>query len=401
MKQALEGIKVLDFTQLLQGPYTTQMLGDLGADVIKVERIGSGDLMRKITFFNEWVAGDESPCFMAWNRNKRSIAIDMKSEEGKKILYKLIEKTDVVMENFRPGVMKRLGFGYEDVKKVNPKIIYCSASGWGDDGPYLTRPGQDLLVQSVSGAIMTSGKSTDGPVALGTALCDQVNALNSVYAILAALFYRERTGIGQEIKTNLLSSAISFQMQDYFTIQNLGKTFTRPNSGIGHPGNAAPFGTYATSDGYITIAMSPWDKMITALEDETLEEYNDPQVLFDKRDEIYYRIEAITKTKTTEEWLDIMLKLDLWVSKVNDQEDVEHDPQVVHNKTFVDIEHPKAGKLKVTNIPFKMSETPGKISRPSPLLGEHGPEILKELGYSNEQIDMLTTEEIISIETLK
>ncbi len=401
MKQALEGVKVLDFTQLLQGPYATQMLGDLGADIMKVERIGSGDLMRKFTFFNEWIAGDESPCFMAWNRNKRSIAIDMKSDEGKKILYELIEKTDVIMENFRPGVMKRLGFGYEDVKKANPKIIYCSASGWGDSGPYLTRPGQDLLVQSVSGAIMTSGKSTDGPVAMGTALCDQVNALNSVYAILAALFYRERTGTGQEIKSNLLSSAITFQMQDYFTIQNLGKKFTRPNSGIGHPGNAAPFGTYATSDGYLTIAMSPWDKMITALGDETLEEYNDPQVLFDKRDEIYYRIEAITKTKTTEEWLNIMLKLDIWVAKVNDQEEVINDPQVVHNKTFVDIEHPKAGKLKVTNIPFTMSETPGKITRPSPLLGEHGPEILKELGYSDEQISALKTDRIISVETVK
>lgn len=401
MEQALKGIKVLDFTQLLQGPYATQMLGDLGADIIKVERIGSGDLMRKITFFNEWVAGDESPCFMAWNRNKRSIAIDMKSEAGKKILYKLIEESDVIMENFRPGVMERLGFGYEDVKNINPKIIYCSASGWGDSGPYLTRPGQDLLVQSVSGAIMTSGKSTDGPVALGTGLCDQVNALNSVYAILAALFYRERSGIGQEIKSNLLSSSISFQMQDFFTIQNLGKTFTRPNSGIGHPGNAAPFGTYATSDGYITIAMSPWDKMIKALEDETLEEYNDPQILFDKRDEVYSRIEAITKTKTTDEWLDIMLKLDLWVAKVNNQEEVENDPQVIHNKTFVDIEHPKAGKVKVTNIPFTMSETPGKITRPSPMLGEHGPEILKELGYTVEQIDMMKTNNIISVETLK
>ena len=246
MKQALEGIKVLDFSQLLQGPYATQMLGDLGADVIKVERNGSGDIYRKMTFFNKWIAGDESPCFMAWNRNKRSIAINMKSAEGKEIIYKLAKEADIIMENFRPGVMSRLGYGYEDIKKINPKIIYCSASGWGDTGPYLTRPGQDLLVQSVSGAVMTSGKKSDGPVALGTALCDQVNALNSVYAILAALFYREKTGIGQEIKTNLLSSAIAFQMQDYFTIQNLGSNFERPESKIGHPGNPAPFGMYQT-----------------------------------------------------------------------------------------------------------------------------------------------------------
>ena len=183
MKQALAGLKVIDFSQLLKGPYATQMLGDLGADVIKIERYGSGDIYRGMTFFNQWIAGDESPCFMAWNRNKRSIAIDMKKEAGKKIILQLIEQADIVVENFRPGVMERLGYGYEALKKINPKIIYCSASGWGSDGPYLKRPGQDLLVQSVSGAIMTSGKKSDGPVALGTALCDQVNAFNLPFKI--------------------------------------------------------------------------------------------------------------------------------------------------------------------------------------------------------------------------
>ncbi|HMH32370.1 MAG TPA: CoA transferase, partial [Puia sp.] len=252
MDQALQGLKVLDFSQLLQGPYASQMLGDLGADVIKIERNGKGDIYRGMTFFNQWIAGDESPCFMAWNRNKRSIAIDMKSDAGKDIIYKLALDADIVIENFRPGVMARLGYGYEDFRKINPRIIYCSASGWGSDGPYLTRPGQDLLVQSVSGAIMTSGKRSDGPVSLGTALCDQVNALNSVYAILAAVYYREKTGKGQEIKTNLLSSAIAFQMQDFFTIHNLNMHFERPESGIAHPGNPAPFGTYKTLDGAIS-----------------------------------------------------------------------------------------------------------------------------------------------------
>ena len=401
MEQALEGVKVLDFSQLLQGPYTTQMMGDLGADVIKVERNGSGDIYRGMTFFNQWIAGNESPCFMAWNRNKRSLALDMKSAQGKEIIYKLAKDADVVVENFRPGVMARLGYGYEDLKKINPGIIYCSASGWGDDGPYLKRPGQDLLVQSVSGAIMTSGKQSDGPVAIGTALCDQVNGLNAVYAILAALYYREKTGKGQEIKTNLLSSAIAFQMQDYFTIQNLGQTFRRPESGIGHPGNGAPFGTYRTSDGYLTIAMSPWPKLVEALGDDSLMQYNDPQRLFDERDKIHELIEAITITKTTDEWLDIMLALDLWVARVNHQKDVENDPQVIHNNTFVEIVHPKAGKVKVTNIPFTMSETPGKISRPSPMIGEHGREILAELGYTKEEIESLIADSVITIEKIK
>ena len=401
MKQALAGLKVIDFSQLLQGPYATQMLGDLGADVIKIERYGSGDIYRGMTFFNKWIAEDESPCFMAWNRNKRSIAIDMKKEEGKKIILQLIEQADIVVENFRPGVMERLGYGYAALKKINPKIIYCSASGWGSDGPYLKRPGQDLLVQSVSGAIMTSGKKSDGPVALGTALCDQVNAFNCVYAILAALYFREKTGIGQEIQTNLLSSAIAFQMQDYFTIQNLGVQFERPESGIGHPGNPAPFGTYKTKDGYLAIAMNPFDTLVEALGDPSLLVYNDKQVLFDKRDEIYYRIQAVTITKTTEEWLTIMLGYDLWVAQVNNQSAVANDPQVIHNNTFVNIQHPKAGNLKVTNIPFTMSETPGAITRPSPMIGEHGPEILKELGYDEVAIETLLSDKIISVEKLK
>jgi len=400
MKQALAGLKVIDFSQLLQGPYATQMLGDLGADVIKIERYGSGDIYRGMTFFNKWIAEDESPCFMAWNRNKRSIAIDMKKEEGKKIILQLIEQADIVVENFRPGVMERLGYGYAALKKINPKIIYCSASGWGSDGPYLKRPGQDLLVQSVSGAIMTSGKKSDGPVALGTALCDQVNAFNCVYAILAALYFREKTGIGQEIQTNLLSSAIAFQMQDYFTIQNLGVQFERPESGIGHPGNPAPFGTYKTKDGYLAIAMNPFATLVEALGEPSLLVYNDSQVLFDKRDEIYYRIQAVTITKTTEEWLTIMLGYDLWVAQVNNQAAVAQDPQVIHNKTFVNIQHPKAGNLKVTNIPFTMSETPGAITRPSPMIGEHGPEILKELGYDETAIETLLNDKIISVEKL-
>jgi len=401
MKQALAGLKVIDFSQLLQGPYATQMLGDLGADVIKIERYGSGDIYRGMTFFNKWIAEDESPCFMAWNRNKRSIAIDMKKEEGKKIILQLIEQADIVVENFRPGVMERLGYGYAALKKINPKIIYCSASGWGSDGPYLKRPGQDLLVQSVSGAIMTSGKKSDGPVALGTALCDQVNAFNCVYAILAALYFREKTGIGQEIQTNLLSSAIAFQMQDYFTIQNLGVQFERPESGIGHPGNPAPFGTYKTKDGYLAIAMNPFDTLVEALGEPSLLVYNDKQILFDKRDEIYYRIQAVTITKTTEEWLTIMLGYDLWVAQVNNQSAVASDPQVIHNNTFVNIHHPKAGNLKVTNIPFTMSETPGAITRPSPMIGEHGPEILKELGYDQMAIENLLKDKIISVEKLK
>lgn len=398
MQQALEHIRVLDFTQLLQGPYATQMMGDLGADVIKIEKAGSGDLYRSMTFFNEWIGDGESPCFLAWNRNKRSLAINLKDPEAKDIILKLAEKADVVVENFRPGVMAKLGFGYEDLKNINPGIIYCSATGWGPDGPYVKRPGQDLLIQGLSGATLTSGKKSDGPVAIGTALSDQLGALHIVYSVLAAIIHKQRTGEGQEIQVNLLQSVLAFSMQDFFTVQNMGRSFERPESGIAHPGNGAPFGIYPTQDGHISIAMNPWKKIMEALGDPDLARYDDPQILFDKRDEIYYALARNTVQKTTGEWLDIMLALDIWCAPVLEQKDVDKDPQVQHLQAFTEIEHPKAGKIKVTNIPFRMSATPGSINRPSPLIGEHSEEILREIGLTDDQIAQLKARQAISIE---
>jgi crotonobetainyl-CoA:carnitine CoA-transferase CaiB-like acyl-CoA transferase len=401
MQQALEHIRVLDFTQLLQGPYATQMLGDLGADIIKIEKAGSGDLYRSMTFFNQWIGDGESPCFLPWNRNKRSLAINLKDPEAIEIILKLAAKADVVVENFRPGVMAKLGLGYEDLKKINPGIVYCSATGWGPDGPYVKRPGQDLLVQGLSGATLASGKKSDGPVAIGTALSDQLGALHIVYSVLAALIHKQRTGEGQEIQVNLLQSVLAFEMQDFFTVQNMGRTFERPESGIAHPGNGAPFGIYPTKDGHISIAMSPWKKIVEATGDETLAVYDNPQVLYDKRDEIYYALASRIVRKTTDEWLDIMLALDIWCAPVLEQKDVANDPQVRHLEAFTEIEHPKAGKIMVTNIPFRMSATPGSIRRPAPLTGQHGSEILTEAGYDAATIERLTQSGVITVENAK
>ena len=395
--QAWAGVKVLDFTQLLQGPYATQMLGDLGADIIKIEKAGSGDLYRSMTFFNEWLKGGESPCFIPWNRNKRSLAIDLKRPEAKAILEKLVRKADVVVENFRPGVMEKLGLGYDDLKEWNPGIIYCSATGWGPDGPYVRRPGQDLLVQGLAGAATASGKKSDGPVAIGTALSDQLGALHIVCSVLAALYYRSQTGKGQKIDVNLLQSVLAFEMQDFFTVQNLGRPFERPESGIAHPGNGAPFGIYETADGHLSIAMSPWSKIVEATGDESLAVYDDPQVLFDKRDEIYRELQKRMLTRTTDEWLEILLALDVWCARVNEQQDVEQDVQVQHLEAFTEVDHPRAGRVKVTNIPFRMSETPGAIRRPAPLTGEHGREILGEAGFSGGQIDELLEAGVLTI----
>jgi crotonobetainyl-CoA:carnitine CoA-transferase CaiB-like acyl-CoA transferase len=244
----------------------------------------------------------------------------------------------------------------------------------------VSRPGQDLLVQGLSGAAMTSGRKSDGPVAIGTALSDQLGAMHIVYSVLAALYYRTRTGKGQKIDVNLLQSVLAFEMQDFFTVQNMSRGFERPESGIAHPGNGAPFGIYRTADGHISIAMSPWSRIVEATGDAALAAYDDPQVLFDQRDEVYDALQRRLLEKTTDEWLKIMLGLDIWCAPVLEQKEVGKDAQVRHLQAFTEVEHPVAGKVKVTNIPFRMSGTPGAIRRPAPLVGQHGREILGEIG---------------------
>jgi crotonobetainyl-CoA:carnitine CoA-transferase CaiB-like acyl-CoA transferase len=308
------------------------------------------------------------------------LAVNLKAPEAKEVILKLAQRADIVVENFRPGVMDKLGFGYADLKRINPAIIYCSATGLGPDGPYVSRPGQDLLVQGLSGAAMASGRKSDGPVAIGTALSDQLGAMHIVYSVLAALYYRTRTGKGQKIDVNLLQSVLAFEMQDFFTVQNMSRGFERPESGIAHPGNGAPFGIYRTADGHISIAMSPWSRIVEATGDAALAAYDDPQVLFDQRDEVYDALQRRLLEKTTDEWLKIMLGLDIWCAPVLEQKEVGKDAQVRHLQAFTEVEHPVAGKVKVTNIPFRMSGTPGAIRRPAPLVGQHGREILGEIG---------------------
>lgn len=389
MEQALAGVKVLDFTHLLQGPYATQMLGDLGADIMKVERKGSGDSYRHWTFLRYWIGGTESPCFMAFNRNKRSLALDLKSAEAGHIIRKLVAECDVVVENFRPGVMDKLGFGYEACKAINSRIIYCSGTGYGQDGPYAARPGQDLLIQSLSGLTTLTGRNSDPPVPLGTGIADQLGAFHIVYGILSALYYREKTGKGQKLEVNLFQCLLAHQLQEYAVTLNAGRAFERPASGIAHPGQSAPFGIYRTADGYMCISVTPMSELADVLGDETLLAYDDPQTLYDKRDEIFARIEQRTAERPTAYWIEKMLARDMWVSEVKDHLEVERDPQAVHLQAFTSYEHPTAGAVKTVNIPVVFSETPGSIVRHPPRVGEHNDEILRELGYTDDKIEQL------------
>ncbi len=384
--KALADITILDFSHLLQGPFATQLLADLGANVIKLERPRQGDLFRSMTFNNKWVGGTESPNFLAWNRNKRSLAIDLKSAEARTILYRIGESADVVVQNFRPGVLARLGFGYQDFRAINPRIIYCSGSGYGESGPYLSRPGQDMLIQGLTGIAAATGHGGGPPVPVGSGFSDQVGAMNMVYGILAALYWRERSGEGQEIKVDLLTAMLAHQGQEMLTAMNFHEDFQRPKSGIGHPGMEAPFGVYPTADGWVTIAMSPYRKLVGVLGDDGLLAYDDPKTLFDKRDEIWQKLAERTRLWTTESLLTAMLAADIWCGVVKTHLEAADDPQVRHMGAITHYRHPTAGEIRVVAPAVKMSRTPAAVERPAPLVGQHSEEILAEYGFSEAEI---------------
>ena len=395
MPKALEDVTVLDFSHLLQGPFATQLLGDMGARIIKVERPGQGDLFRTMTFKNRWVGGTESPNFLAWNRNKQSIAIDLKAPEAKEVLFKIAEKVDVVIQNFRPGVMERLGYGYEAFKKVNPRIIYCSGSGYGESGPYVTRPGQDMLLQGLTGLAAATGRGDGPPVPVGAGFADQVGAMNMVYGILSALYWRERSGMGQEIKVDLLSALLQHQNQEMVWVMNFGENLERPNSSIGHPGMDAPFGLYPVKDGWVSIAMSPYRKLVDVLGAPDLLDYDDPETLYAKRDEIWEKLAEETRKWTKADLLEALLAADIWCGEIKTHLDVMDDPQVRHMGLVTSYEHPRAGTVKVIGPAVKMSETPPKIVRPAPIVGQHTEEILRDFGFSDEKITSLRERGIV------
>ncbi|MCJ8323386.1 MAG: CoA transferase [Rhizobiales bacterium] len=400
MEKALKDIRVLDFSHLLQGPFATQLLGDMGADIIKIERAGKGDMFRGMTFFNEWVGGSESPSFLAWNRNKRSIALNLKSPRVHEILMDMAKTADVVVQNFRPGVMDRLGYGYEDFRAVNDRIIYCSGSGYGESGPYVTRPGQDMLLQGLTGVASATGPANSQPHPLGAGLPDQIGAMNMVYGILSALLWRERSGKGQKVEVNLLAGLMAHLNQEYVSVLNLDRDFERPNSGIGHPGAEAPFGIYATKDGrHISIAMSSFHHLVTTLGAEHLLNYDSPDQLFSKRDEIWEKVNEVTQTFDCDPLLDLLLDADVWTAEVKDFRGATEDPQVKHLGLIQSYTHPLAGEVQTVGPAVKMSETPAEITLPAPMIGEHGREILLEHGIDADEIDTLLSLGDMTIQT--
>ncbi|MBX3071981.1 MAG: CoA transferase [Thermomicrobiales bacterium] len=390
MPGPLEGLRVADFTQLAQGPFSTQILGDLGADIIKIEPI-KGDWMRHWSMNNTWVNG-VGVSFLTLNRNKRSIAIDLKQEKGREVALRIIGASDVLTENFRPGVMKRLGLDYEFLHEQFPELVYVASTGWGSTGPYLTRPGQDLLAQAVSGTSYLQGEEGGPPQATAVGVADFTAGFHIVIAALAGVFRRQQSGQGQRVDVDLLSSMMHLYIQEYAVYLNGGGDPVRSNSGIPNAYLGAPYGYFETADGYIAIPMNPIGKVAGLIGVEGYEGVTETQIM-EGRDKIREDLARGFLKKTTDEWLDILLAEDIWCAKVQDFKDAENDPQIAENEMIVEWEHPDAGKVRTTGVPFRLTETPGGVFMPPPRLSEHADAILADVaGYSATEIDALHAE---------
>ena len=390
----LNGVKVLSFTHYLQGPSAAQMLADLGADVVKIES-PKGAYERSWSGCDTYLNG-VSVFYLLANRNQRAMAIDLKSPDGKQIIYDLLQQYDVVIENFKPGVMDRLGLGYEDVKKINPRIVYCSCTGYGSSGPKAKEPGQDLMAQSISGLAALNGPGSHPPMPVGTAIVDQHGAALAAMGIIAAVFHREKTGQGHKVDACLLHSALDLQIEPLNYFLNGGQLTPRADSGLSSRFHQSPYGIYATADGYITLSLTPFDKLRSVFSPGALEGFTAADQMAQRID-FDARVAEEMRSKTTAEWTEIFRRESIWHAPVNEYPDVVEDEQVKFNQVFLTMEHPVAGTVRVLGHPNQYDGQPLPLRRLPPELGEHSAEVLAELGYSEEHIGQLISDKIISV----
>lgn len=369
------------------------MLADLGADVIKVEPL-TGAFERSWSGFDAYKNGI-SVFFLLGNRNQRSLSIDLRAQEAKEIVYRLVREADVLVENFRPGVLDRLGFGYQKLSGINPRLIYCSISGYGGDGPYVNKPGQDLLIQSMSGLASLSGGYDAPPTPIGTSAVDQHGAVLSAFGIAAALYEREKTNKGKRIESNLLNSALDLQIEPYAYFLNKGPLWERSKNGLSSRFHESPYGVFKTKDSWITISLTPMDKLASALESDILRQYT-PADQRHKREEVNKLISENLKTKTTAEWMKIFEENQIWYAPVNEYEHTVQDPQVIWNKMITSYEHPDVGTVKVLSHPLRYDGQVPQIRMHPPRLGEHTEEILEECGFSIEEIEKLLSRKVVN-----
>ncbi|MEK4175185.1 MAG: formyl-CoA transferase [Bacillaceae bacterium] len=389
----LAGIKIIDLTRILSGPFCTMTLADLGAEVIKIES-PQGDDTRQ---WGPPFIKNESAYFLSVNRNKKSVVLNLKDPKGKGILLKMVEEADVVVENFRPGTLKKLGIDYDILKQHNRGVILASISGFGQTGPYSKKPGYDVLAQGMGGLMSVTGEPDGTPVKAGYSLADIGAGMWATIGILSALWERERSGQGQWIDVSLLDTMVSWQTYlagNYFATNNDPKPL-----GGAHP-NIVPYQVFEASDGHFILAVgndSLWNSLVDVLDVEALRDrkFKTNPDRVQNRDELISILEEIFKRKARDEWVDMLESAKIPCGPVNKLSDILNDAHIKEREMVVEMEHPSLGILKMLGVPVKLSRTPGRIKTVPPAQGEHSETVLKQMGYSKEEIETFIKEGII------
>jgi succinate--hydroxymethylglutarate CoA-transferase len=400
---ALDGIRVLDLTRAMAGPYCTMILGDLGADVIKIERPGTGDESRGWgpPFVGPATdsAPGESAYFLSVNRNKRSVTVNLKSEAGLEIMHRMINKSDILVENFRTGVLDKMGLGQSDARNQNPGLIYCSISGYGRTGPFAERPGYDVIIQAEGGMMGITGPVEGPPSRVGVPIVDITSGMFAANSILAALFSRSQTGKGQHIDISLFDTQAAL-------LTNVAANYLiggEPPKRLGndHP-NLAPYAAFPASDKWFVIGVAnelQWDRFCGVIDRPDLKvnplfSTNSDRV--EHREELSTLLESIFSTRTAENWLESFKQAGLPCGPINDVREVFEHPQVIPRQLILEVDHPTAGMLKLSGFPYKLSNTPPTLRLPPPQLGEHNEEVLVDLlGFTPGDVEKLRLESVI------
>jgi crotonobetainyl-CoA:carnitine CoA-transferase CaiB-like acyl-CoA transferase len=399
---AFEGIRILDFTQLEQGPSGTQVLADFGAEVIKVERIDAGEIGRRQ---QPTLAGGYSPHWSATNRNKKSISVDLKSPAGIALIHELVRGADIVASNFRPGVMDRLGLGWETLEAINPRIIVAYASGYGQSGPYAQLRGQDLAAQALSGLMALTGTADGGPMPTGTFLIDYIASMQFAQGMMIALAARQHTGRGQVVDSCLLNAAVATHLQEAASYLNTGRTFPRPPRNLAHAHNTALYGYYQTADDRWLVLIGefyvsePWQRTARALGLPNDPRFHSTEGLLAHAEETRDLVAAGIRKLTWDEARTRFEAEDVLVAPVNDYDDLFDDPQVLHNEMVLSAEVPGVGRVKFVGMPVKLSDTPAELRLIPPTVGQHNDEVLRGLGRTGKEIAELKERGIVGSES--